>query len=161
VSEPARLLIVGLGNPHMGDDGVGPAVLETLAESPLPGSVRLVDGATDATSLATLWNGEPEAWLVDAFARGAPAGAIHRLDHDQLLALPQRHSGAHALSLPEALRWVRLAYPATTAVRLRLWGIEPDTVAFGQSLSEPARQAVRTVAAEILREIAALGLRER
>jgi len=50
-------------------------------------------------------------WLVDAVIAGAPAGTIHRRGHDEVLGVAQRHATAHALSLPECLRWLVVAYP--------------------------------------------------
>jgi hydrogenase maturation protease len=117
----ARVLIVGFGNPLMADDGAGPALVTALRSRPLPTSVRVEDGGSDATRLAGLWRGEGEIWLVDAVVAGAPAGTIHRRGHDDVLSVPQRHATAHALSLPESLRWLAVAYPAPAAVR-RLWG---------------------------------------
>ncbi len=153
---PSAILVVALGNPLVADDGAGPAVLEALAPEALPG-VRIVDGGTDVLTLPGTWQGEPDVWIVDAFRRGAPPGTVHRLDHDALLALPQAHAGAHRLSLPESLRWLRLAYPELAAVRFRLWGIEPASLDLRSELSAPVAAAVAVVAAEIRQAAARRG----
>lgn len=152
----ARALVVGFGNPLMGDDGVGPALVSRLLEVGVPEAVRVVDGGTDATSLATLWQGEPWVVLVDAVAKGAPPGTLHRMGAAELATWPQRHGDAHRLALPACVAWVLLARPEMAAARLELLGVEPQLVAPGEGLSEPVRHAV-TVLADLLAAELAVG----
>lgn len=147
-----HLLVVGFGNPLMADDGVGWSVVERLRTRGLPRGVRAEDGGQDSLRLQALWGGEPEIWIADAFCLGAPAGTIHRLDHDGLLAVAQGHGSAHRLSLPESLRWLNHAFPEMREVRYRMWGVEPARLAAGEGLSPPVTRAAGAVALEILRE---------
>lgn len=149
-SGASRIVIVGFGNSLMADDGVGPAVAAALRANGLPHGVRVEDGESDSLRLAALWRGEPEVWLIDALLRGAPPGTVHRLAHDELLAVPQRHGTAHHLSLPESLRWLAIADPAMASVRYRMWGIEPAVIAPRPALSLSVLAVVPVVAAEIL-----------
>jgi len=149
-----RILIVGFGNPLMADDGAGPALVAALRARPLPASVRVEDGGSDATLLAGLWRGECEVWLVDAVISGAPAGTVHRRGHDDVLAVAQRHATAHALSLPESLRWLAVAYPEMAALRYRLWGIEAARVSLEEGLSPAVARAVEVLADELAEAVA-------
>ncbi len=144
------VLVASVGNPHAGDDGAGPAVASRLRDRGLPEGFRVEELHTDVLALAAAWRGEPEVWIVDAFTRGAAPGTVHRLGHEELLALPQRHAHVHALSLPENLRWLLLARPELAAVRFFLWGIEPAVLTAGERLSPPVAAAVEAVAREIL-----------
>jgi len=145
-----RILVVGFGNPLMGDDGAGPAVVEELRRIGLPAGVRAVPGECDSLVLPSIWGGEEEVWLVDALACGSEPGTIRRLAHEEVLALPQRHATVHHLSLPESIRWIQLAHPEMAAVRFRFWGIEPHRVAPREGLGKRVRVAVGRVAREIL-----------
>jgi hydrogenase maturation protease len=144
------ILIVGLGNALVGDDGAGPAVIARLREAGLPPGVRSEDGGADALRLPSLWLGEREVWLVDAVKSGSAPGTICRMRHDEVLAVPQRHATAHRLSLAESLRWIALAYPAMASVRYRFWGVEVERLALIEGLSASVAAAVGTVAAEVL-----------
>jgi hydrogenase maturation protease len=148
-AESPRILIVGFGNPLMADDGAGPALVSTLRSRPLPDSVRVEDGGSDATRLAGLWRGEGEVWLVDAVIAGTPAGTIHRRGHDEVLTVAQRHATAHTLSLPESLRWIAVAYPEMATVRYRLWGVEAGRVELHEGLSSEVARAVDALADEL------------
>jgi hydrogenase maturation protease len=148
------VLVVGLGNPLMGDDGAGPAVIAEIRRRSRPrGAHRLEDGGTDILNLPGLWDDEPSLWVVDAVQGGRPAGTIHRLDHSELLGLPQRTASCHDLSLPECLRWISLAFPRMAGIRYRLWGIEPARVDDREGLSAAVASAVRVVADEVLSEL--------
>jgi len=148
-----RILIVGFGNPLAGDDGAGPAVVARLRGADLPPWARVEDGGSDSLVLPSLHAGEQEIWLVDAIAGGSAPGSIVRLAHDEVLAIPQPHASAHELSLPESLRLLNVTEPRLAAVRYRLWGIEPESVAPLAPMCEAVRQAVEAVTREILRAI--------
>jgi hydrogenase maturation protease len=120
----ARLLILGLGNPLMGDDGVGHAVIKILKGNDTPPGVRLEALAGDVLELADLWVGEPQVWLVDAINGGYPVGSLRVIEHHDLLALPADSLSTHHLSVSESLRWLLHASPEMLAVRFRLYGIE-------------------------------------
>jgi len=117
-------------------------------------NLRAVEGHSDSLRLPALWDGERDVWLVDALVRGAPAGTVYRLDHDEILAVPQRHGTAHQLSLPESLRWIALAHPEMAGVRYRMWGIEPGRLGLVQELTPEVEAAVAEVTGEIEREAA-------
>jgi hydrogenase maturation protease len=147
------VLVVGFGNALAADDGAGPAVIAGLRRRGLPPGARAEEGGQDALRLAGLWQGEPEIWLVDALLRGAPPGSTHRLGHEEVLALPQRHGTAHQLSLPECLRWLAHGYPEMASVRYRLWGIEASRIELREGLSPEVAQAVERLCDELLGEL--------
>lgn len=152
----ASLLVVGFGNGLVGDDGVGPAVLDCLSAIGVPPGVRLVDGGQDALRLPSWWRGETDVWLVDALIRGAEPGCIHRVEHDDLLSIPQHHGTAHQLALPECLRLLEFAWPAMAGVRYRLFGVEPECLDLREGLSPRVRLVVPELAGEILEAAQAL-----
>lgn len=141
----------------MADDGAGPAVVARLLELGLPDGARAVECASDSLVLPSLWEGEERVWIVDAIVRGAAPGTIHRLGHDELLGISQRHGTVHHLSLPESLRWIFIAYPEMARVRYRLWGIEPARVnAEEEGLAPDVARATRGLAEELLGALTSL-----
>ena len=61
-----RLLILGLGNPLMGDDGAGIQIVEELKKSDLPEYVDVIDGGTAGVGLIDLMSGYSRVIVVDA-----------------------------------------------------------------------------------------------
>lgn len=142
------VLVLGLGNPLMADDGFGHAVAAELREAgPVPGMA--VVAAPDVLQLGRLWQREPEVWLIDAVATGDPPGTVHRIGHDELLELAPRRGSAHHLDIVEALHWLLHGSPVLGRVRFRLWGAEPERVGPGPGLSPRVAAAASVVAREI------------
>lgn len=144
------VLVLGLGNPLMGDDGFGPAVAGAVREAGLPRGAAVAE-APDVLQLSRLWRGEAEVWLVDAIAAGDPPGTIHRIGHDELLKLAPRPGSAHHMDLVDALHWLLLGSPVLGGVRFRLWGAEPERVGPWFGLSPRVAAAVPVVAQEMVR----------
>lgn len=147
--EPARLLIVGLGNPLMADDGIGHAVVDRLMECELPAGIRVhaIDG--DVLALEDLWNGERAVWLVDAVSGDSPAGTLRVFEHREVLGLPANSLSTHQLSVGESLRWLLHGKPEMAAVRFRLFGVEVGALRPGQGLSLVVKEPVRRLVDEI------------
>jgi hydrogenase maturation protease len=98
------LLIVGLGNPLMGDDGVGARVAESLAGH-VDADVLL--GGTDLLRYAGEMEGRQRVILIDAIESDV-AAEITVTDEDP----PEGPSaGAHTLSAPAAVRLLRQLTP--------------------------------------------------
>ena len=145
-----RCLVVGLGNPLMGDDGVGPAVVARLSLVGLPPGLRAAEVGGDISRLPAFWDREPVIWLVDAIDLHRPPGSIHRIEHHELLDLEDHRSWAHQLAVPEQLRWLLHGVPDLAAARFTLWGVVPESIAPRPILTETASRAADQLAAEIL-----------
>src|ERR1035441_8712422 len=98
------LLIVGLGNPLMGDDGVGALVAESLAGQ-VDADVLL--GGTDLLRYAGEMEGRKCVILIDAVESDTP-GTMVVTDEDPPEGTP---AGAHTLSAPAAVRLLRQLMP--------------------------------------------------
>ncbi|MBL9214962.1 MAG: hydrogenase maturation protease [Opitutaceae bacterium] len=95
-----RVLVLGVGNLLMGDEGVGVHVLRRLEEAaPVPG-VRLLDGGTGGVNLLREFEGASDLILVDATRDGRPAGTITFLQPRSVGELP-RGLGAHDFGLKD------------------------------------------------------------
>ena len=72
-----RMLIAGIGNIFLGDDGFGPEVAKRLAAVSLPGWVRVADYGISGMHLAyDLADGYDAAILIDAAPRGDKPGTV-------------------------------------------------------------------------------------
>lgn len=147
-----RVLVLGVGNSLMGDDGVGAAVVDRLVAAGLPERARAVS-VPDVYALPQVWNSEPQVWLVDAMIRDGEPGTIYRLSHEEVVSLPGDTATAHHLALGEAVRWIRHTFPRMAALSLRLWGVEPARVAPPEGLTEAVTAAARSISDELLGEL--------
>jgi len=96
----ARVLILGIGNVLMGDEGVGVHVLRLLEQQPALPGVRLLDGGTGGVNLLTEFEGVDAIVLIDATRDGRTAGSITYLHPQRVGDLP-RGLGAHDFGLKD------------------------------------------------------------
>ncbi len=150
---PPPILVIGLGNPWRGDDGLGPAVVEKLARLNLPW-VSLQTATGDAAGLLERWAGAQTVILVDAVSSGAAAGTVFRFEA-QDGPLPEDYFAglsSHALGLAQAVELGRTL--GKLPPRLIVYGIEGKSFAPGGGLSGDLAPVVAAVAAQILKDLA-------
>jgi hydrogenase maturation protease len=97
-----RVLVLGIGNVLMGDEGVGVHLVRQLeAHGPAAG-VRLLDGGTGGVNLLTEFDGAAAIILVDATRDGSAAGTVeyHFRRHGGFGKLPPE-LGAHDFGLKD------------------------------------------------------------
>jgi len=99
---PGRVLILGIGNVLMGDEGVGVHALRQLERRPPAAGVRLLDGGTGGVNLLTEFEGVSALILVDATRDGSAAGTVeyHYRRHGGFGKLPPE-LGAHDFGLKD------------------------------------------------------------
>jgi len=73
------ILVLGIGNTLLGDEGVGVHVVRALMESPAPPGVQYLDGGTGSLVLLEPMQEARRIILVDATADGNPPGTLQRI----------------------------------------------------------------------------------
>jgi len=96
------LLVLGIGNILMGDEGVGVEVVRQVEQRPLPGDVTCLDGGTGGFHLLGVLQQARHVILVDATVDGAPVGTLRRLQPRYSADYP-RTLTAHDIGLKDLL----------------------------------------------------------
>nr|WP_231366519.1 MULTISPECIES: hydrogenase maturation protease [unclassified Thioalkalivibrio] len=139
-------LVIGIGNPWRGDDGIGHAVVDALE-----GTAGLATAKShgEPAELMELWQGHDPVILVDAIVTGAAPGTLHRLDAREPLPRGARYS-SHGIGLAEAVELARSLgdLPGTLIVH----GIEPARLENGAGLSPEISAAIFQMSRNILKE---------
>jgi hydrogenase maturation protease len=147
----ADVLILGVGNVLMGDEGVGVHVVRHLErQPPLPG-VRLLDGGTGGVNLLGEFDGIGSVVLIDATRDGRPAGVVTYLNPGRVADLP-RGLGAHDFGLKDLFAASALLGRLPT---LHLYTISVETVRPMCTELSPAVAAAVPVVAALTRDHAA------
>lgn len=153
-----QLLILGLGNPICGDDGVGVAAVATLSRryDALEDNVRFVDGGTLGLMLMPYFEEATHVLLVDAIRDGErPPGSFVRLRGDEVAPAVRERLSVHQIGVSDLLDGLRLIgrYPD----HLELLGLVPATLDLGLGLSEPVKEALPSLVERTALTAAALG----
>ncbi|WP_334143847.1 hydrogenase maturation protease [Rhabdothermincola sp.] len=152
--QPARSVVVGVGNPWRRDDGVGHRVVEA-ARKRLPPDVAvvLVDG--EPTRLLEAWDGVDLAVVVDGIRTGGRAGAVRCVDllAGPLVTVPAVSS--HSGGIAEAVELGRVL--GRLPARLVLIGVEITDEADGPGLSPAVVAAVGPAARRVAEVVSSAG----
>lgn len=153
-ADPRRILVLGLGNPDRGDDGVGPAVARALAGR-LPEGVALAARSGDMLALLDDWAAADALVCVDAAAPMGVPGRIHRIDPVvEPLPLGTGLASSHAMGLAEALGLARALGQAPREIIV--YAVEGSCFEDGAALSREVAEAAAAVADRIIAEVARL-----
>ena len=105
-----RLLILGIGNLLMGDEGVGVHAIQVLQKEPMPAGVELVDGGTGGFHLLSYLSEYPTVILIDAIMDGRDSGTV-AIAKPQFLSDYPRSLGAHDIGLRDLIESAALLGP--------------------------------------------------
>jgi hydrogenase maturation protease len=124
-TQKARILVAGIGNIFLGDDGFGVEVAQQLSKCDLPSTVRVVDFGIRGFDLAfALQDGYETTILIDAFPHGQAPGTVYVVE-------PDLSDPAASLIEPHAMNPVNVLRMAAamkgTLKRVLLVGCEPET----------------------------------
>lgn len=155
------ILVLGVGNVLLGDDGVGPRLVrEVQGLYADVSAVECVDGGTQGLALLGYFAGREALVILDAFSDGRSPGEVSVLEGPTLLDFgAPRSTTAHEGNAGELLATAQLL--GELPKRVFLVGIEPERVQTELGLSDSVAKAFPaafTRACEIVeRELAEMG----
>jgi hydrogenase maturation protease len=145
-TQQARILIAGIGNIFLGDDGFGVEVVKRLSTRDFHGRVRVLDFGIRGFDLTyALQDGYETTILVDAYPHGQPPGTVSLVEPD-LTKLDEPGQAVVETHGMNPLNVLRMAAAMNGSLKnILLVGCEPAT--FGgeegqMGLSEPVEAAI-------------------
>jgi hydrogenase maturation protease len=137
------VLVLGLGNTLLSDDGVGVHVVRQLASDPdMPPGLHPVDGGTLGFRLLATLTQATAVVIVDAAELGEASGTVRMFDQPSLAERVSRggRMSAHEAGLLDLLTLAHLE--RWSPARLALLGIQPARIDWGERLSAPVARAL-------------------
>jgi hydrogenase maturation protease len=155
ITHPSLLvttLVIGLGNPLLGDEGIGTRVVGELKELDLPAGVEVVEGGTAGLGLIGLMEGYQRVIIVDAADMGRPPGHVVRFTPSEVqFKTAEAPLSLHQIGLGEALVVAEALEMAPA--ELIIIGVQPSRLEMGVGLSPEVEgtipQAVRMILDEL------------
>ena len=152
VAQSQDTLVLGIGNPLMGDDGVGSQVVELLQAGALPPNVKVEDAGLPGWGLPAWFEGWSNVILVDAVQMGQAPGSWRRFRPEEVRI--EMENDTLSLHQPDLACGLALAQALELLPEnLVLYGVEPADVDPGAALSSPVRHSLPDVVASILNDI--------
>jgi len=146
------VLVLGLGNPLRGDDGVGPRMVEELTRRGLPEGVTALDGETGGLDLLQVLERWKRVVVIDAADVGREPGQFVRFTPDQVwLARAADRFSLHHAGLSEVLALANAL--GRVLPEMVIFGVQPAEVGWGEGLSPLVEAVLPTLADAVLKEI--------
>lgn len=148
----APILVLGIGNILLRDEGIGVRVVEAMAAGPLPEGVEVADGGTGGANLVELIADRRKVIVVDAMDAGETPGTILRLTPEDLAPSDRPHCSLHEFGLVDTLHIAqRLGCAPDEVIVL---GVQPATLESGLELSPEMTAAMPRIIAAVHTELA-------
>jgi len=143
------VLAIGLGNPLMGDDGVGCIVAERLVtDARLPEYAEVICGGSDLLGCAGQMEGRDRVVVIDALQSDTDPGNVVRLDGADC-GVEERQDHAHHLSAVQAMRLLE----RISSIRCTLLGVSISSATVGSSLSPGIEAQLPAILEQVLEEL--------
>lgn len=153
----ARIVVLGVGNVLMCDEGVGVHAVNALeAGWTFPEGVRLVDGGTSTQELLGDLEDLDHLLVLDAVSAGVAPASLVRLDGDEVPAVFTTKFSPHQVGIADLL--ATLKFVGRAPKRVVVFGVEPARLTLDLTLSPEVQARVPELCAQVLAELAALGM---
>jgi hydrogenase maturation protease len=160
IHDGSRVLVLGLGNLLLRDEGIGVHVAHELQKQDLPANVEVIDGGTAGMDVILSRQGLHKLVVVDAIRSGNKPGTVYKTrlnaeERDELARLFGSDEGSmislHQLGLINALA---VAEKLNCLPReIVIIGVEPSQISPGLQLTEQVEQTVPKIINTVLEEI--------
>ena len=148
-----RVLVLGIGNPLLRDDGIGPRIVEELRGRISNTNVALEETNLAGMSLVEILSDYSHAIIIDAIQTGEKPGTLYRLTPENFQSSSNVSISQHHIGILQALQLGKeLAQPMPEKVVLIAVEAE-DIHNFGEGLTPHIEEAVPAVVARVLAEL--------
>ena len=149
---PSGTVVIGLGNPLMGDDGLGLVALQELEQGwTFEPPVRMLDGGTWGMNLLHDIEEAERLLFIDAINAEAPPGASVVVEREQLPKYFALKLSPHQIDLKEVLALAELR--GTLPEQTVAYGLQPAAVELSTELSPVVRDGVGSLISRIIERL--------
>lgn len=158
-ADEKHILILGIGNILLSDEGVGVHVVHRLQQLNLPSFVEVIDGGTGGFELIQFAQTMSKVIIIDCLLADADPGTIFRLTVDELSDHSPPPYSPHQCTAIELLRHIA-ALPNQPEV-LVFCVVPKETNAVAMTLSDSVAASIEHVVEAVLKEIDSVTILDR
>ncbi len=149
-----RILVLGIGNPLLRDDGVGPHVIKQMGKIEIPDNVDLNEASVGGLDLLDYIVDYQKVIIVDAIkTREGVPGEVYRLKPEDLPKSPNIKS-THVVDLQTVLETGRILTPEKIPEEITIYAVEiEDCTTFDERCTPKVEESIPKVIQLILTEI--------
>lgn len=152
-----RVVVLGIGNTIMSDEGVGVHAVEALRQSyTLPDFVDIIDGGTSSMELLEDLADVDLLVVVDAVKAGKPEGTLVRLADSEVPVFFRSKLSPHQIGLSDVM--ASLEFVGQFPKRMVVIGVQAENFELGLEMSPLIAARVPDLVAMVIAELAEHGI---
>ena len=146
MKELQPVLIMGIGNFLMGDEGIGVHAIRRLEDETFPPHVHLLDGGTGGFHLLAYLQEYPTVIMIDATMDGKPAGTVSQI-HPRFASEFPRALSAHDIGLRDLIESATLvdSLPKIDLVTVSIGSVQPMQAYLSPEVEASIPEVMETV----------------
>jgi hydrogenase maturation protease len=152
--EQNKVIILGVGNLILKDEGVGVHTVKALENRRLPPAVEAIDGGTATMDLLAVIHESEIIIVIDALSSGGEPGTIYRCFPEDLMGDDERPLSLHQVELLDVFLMARQLGGRAHVVII---GVEPKEISYGMELTPEVKAAVPKVIQTVFKELEGIG----
>ena len=147
----SKIMVMGVGNILLSDEGLGVRFLDELAKKPLPENVEILEGGTAGLELVHLIQEVDFLIIVDAINAQAEPGALFRFHPGDIKVFPEQFEVSfHQIGIIEVLAMAKVLGHAPKTL---IFGIQPKSLEWGMDISPEIEALFPRLTEFVLNEI--------
>jgi hydrogenase maturation protease len=147
------ILIAGVGNRLLADEGVGLHIIDNLSQTRMPTNVNIIDCGCDLLGLIPYLNEPQKIIVIDAIRAGGRPGKIYRFDYCELGTRDVKMRSSHQMGAIDAIGLLKQIYPALAGCEIIIVGLEPKAIKLSTCLSKEVKEGITDILRLIFQEI--------
>ncbi len=146
-----KIVIIGIGNVLLMDEGIGVHVINELEKHDLPRNLELYDGGTGGFKLTDLMCGAGMVIFIDAVETGKVPGTVTTFKSEDVCSIyPKKKYSLHDTDLLEV---IKIAELLDKPPEIEIVGVQPKTINYGTDLSKELVDSMSNIINAVLRRI--------
>ncbi|MBS1257381.1 MAG: Hydrogenase 1 maturation protease [Candidatus Scalindua arabica] len=146
-----KVVIIGIGNLLLMDEGIGIHAINELEEHKLPENVDIYDGGTGGFKLIDLMHGAARVIFIDAVESGKAPGTVTIFSSEDVHSI--YHKKKYSLHDTDLMEVIKITELLEAPPKIEIVGIQPKTINYGTTLSKELRDAMPDIINTVLNRI--------
>jgi len=146
-----KILVLGVGNELLSDEGIGVHTVKELSKRELPPEIEIMEGGTDGFGLIHIITETDRLIVIDSVKGGSEPGTLYKFDIKDAPKTPDLFkTSVHQIGILEVINLSSLIgkTPETTVI-----GVEPKTISTSMELTKEVKAKIPRVIELVLKEV--------
>ncbi len=147
----SKIVVIGIGNLLLMDEGIGVHTINELEKHDLPGSIEIYDGGTGGFKLIDLMHGAARVIFIDAVETGKAPGTVTIFSAEEVHSIYNKKK--YSLHDTNLMEIIKMAEILGNPPMIEIVGIQPKKICYGTTLSKELTSSMSTIVNSVLKRI--------